>query len=309
MRGVWFEDGQVTLRDDLERPAPAADRCRVRVMKTGLCATDLALRAGYMGFRGVPGHEFVGVALEGPLQGQRVVGEINLACGACMACEAGQERHCPERTVLGILGHGGALAEELSLPTRNLHRVPDGVSDEAATFTEPLAAAFEIPEQVPVEGVETLVVGDGRLGLLCAQVLRHRGAAVAILGRHPERAAIVDLPWVRPPSGPAYDLVVEATGHPEVLQDALHWVRPRGAIVLKTTAARSAPLDLAPLVVNEVTLVGSRCGPFEPALELLAAGTVEVEAMIAARFPLDRAAEAMSRAATPGALKVLVDVS
>lgn len=309
MRGVWFEDGHVTLRGDLERPAPAPGRCRVRVLKAGICATDLALRAGYMGFRGVPGHEFVGIALDGPLTGRRVVGEINLACGRCPTCLAGLERHCPERTVLGILGHGGAFAEEVSLPERNLHPVPDGVSDAAATFTEPLAAAFEIPEQVPVAGAQALVVGDGRLGILCAKVLRNRGASVSIRGRHPERAPLVDLPWIETPDPHTFDLVVEATGRPEVLQQALDWVRPRGTLVLKTTAAHAAPLDLAPLVVNEVSLVGSRCGPFPPALDLLARGEIDVEGMVQARYPLEHAEEALQRAADRGTLKVLLEVS
>lgn len=314
MRGLWFEDGEVRLRKDLPSPEPGPDLCRVRVRKAGICATDLALRRGYMDFRGVPGHEFVGLALDGPYAGRRVVGEINLACRECPTCAAGLERHCPRRTVLGILGHGGAFAEEVALPIRNLHPVPDAVGDEAATFTEPLAAAFEVLEQVPVGGhTRALVVGDGRLGLLCAQVLALAGARVDVVGRHPERAGATagDLRWIDAPSAgeaPVHDLVLEATGRPEVLQAALGWVRPRGTLVLKTTAERAAPLDLAPLVVNEVTLVGSRCGPFAPALRALEEGRLDVGALVDARLPLERGAEALDLAARPGVLKVLLEL-
>lgn len=273
----------------------------------GVCATDLALLAGYMGFRGVPGHEFVGVSTTGPLTGQRVVGEINAACGECEFCQGPiGPRHCPSRTVLGILNHGGAFAEELVLPTDNLLPVPDAVSDEAATFTEPVAAAFEILEQIQPEG-RAAVVGDGRLGLICALVLSDH-CEVEVIGRHPERAALFDgkLRWVTPPEGARYDLLVEATGRPQMIQEVLSWVRPRGTVVLKTTAERPAPLDLSLLVVNELTLLGSRCGPFAPALEWLSVHGGLVERMVEERLPLDRAEEAMALAR--GRLKVLVDV-
>lgn len=312
MRGLWIEGGEVRYREDLPAPEPGEGRCRVRVLRAGVCATDLALQRGYMGFRGVPGHEFVGVALDGPLAGRRVVGEINAACGLCPACRGGLERHCPERTVLGILGLGGAFAEELALPARNLHAVPEGVSTDAATFTEPLAAAFELAEQIDLGAVSSaLVAGDGRLGLLCAQVLALSVGEVALAGRHPERAALVGgaLRWVDDPERGAWDLVVEATGDPAVLARALEWVRPRGTVALKTTAERPATLDLAPLVVNEVTLVGSRCGPFAPALDALAAGRVAVEPLVQARFGLEQGPEAFAHAARRGVLKVLVDVA
>jgi threonine dehydrogenase-like Zn-dependent dehydrogenase len=310
MQGLWLEDTRVTLRDDLVRPVPAPGQCRVRVLMAGICATDLALRAGYMGFRGVPGHEFVGQALDGPLAGRRVVGEINLACGECGTCRAGLERHCPQRTVLGILNHGGAFTEQLVLPLVNLHPVPDGVSTAAATFTEPLAAAFEILEQLAGQEFErVLVVGDGRLGLLCAQVLATEQHHVDLVGRHPERAERVrgDLRWIEPPSTPRHDLVIEASGVPALLQQALTWVRPRGTLVLKTTSAEHPPLDLTPLVIHEITLVGSRCGRFEPALAALSANEVEVEALIDARLPLAQGVQAFELAARPGVLKVLLE--
>lgn len=313
MRGLWVEDGAVRYRADLDVPAADAGECRVRVVRAGVCATDLALQRGYMGFAGVPGHEFVGVACDGPFAGRRVVGGINAACGTCATCRAGRPRHCPQRTVLGILGRGGAFAEELVLPAENLLAVPDAVSTDAATFAEPLAAAFEIVEQVDLTAIErALVVGDGRLGLLCAQVLALDLARVDVAGRHPERAArfAADLRWVADPAAePRYDLVVEATGSPEMLAAALGLVRPGGTVVLKTTAERPATLDLAPLVVDEITLVGSRCGPFAPALDALASGRVEVEPLVEARYPLERGAEAFERAARRGILKVLIDVA
>lgn len=312
MRGLYVEGGSARLRDDLPEPVRGPGEVLVDVLSAGVCATDLALLRGYMGFRGVPGHEFVGVARSGAHAGRRVVGEINAACGACPTCLTGHERHCPERTVLGILGRPGAFAERLALPERNLHPVPEGLATEAACFAEPAAAAFEIAEQVELAGLRTaLVLGDGRLGLLCAQVLALHGLDTAVLGHHPERGA-----WL--PRGIRHlasaeglgrrDLVVEATGRPESLGQALALVRPRGTLVLKTTAERPAAVDLAPLVVDEITIVGSRCGPFAPALRALADGTLRVLPMVQERFPLASGARALERAAGRGVLKVLIDV-
>lgn len=317
MRGLVLERGELRFSSDLPEPEPGPGEVRVRVLCTGVCATDLALARGYMGFAGVPGHEFVGEALEGELAGRRVVGEINAACGRCATCRAGRERHCPERSVLGILARPGAFAETLSLPQRNLHAVPDGLATERAVFAEPLAAAFEIPEQLELASVErALVVGDGRLGLLCAQVIAAAGVRTELAGRHPERgswlpAGISHIGPVPDPreAGRPWDLVVEATGDPSVLAQALGLVRPRGSVVLKTTSERPASLDLAPLVVDEIQLLGSRCGPFEPALRALAEGVVVVDPMVEERFPLERAVDAFERARRPGTLKVLVDVA
>ena len=312
MRGLWIEDGEARYRTDLERPPAAAGETRVGVLCAGVCATDLALRRGYMSFRGVPGHEFVGRALDGPLAGERVVGEINAACGECERCRAGNERHCATRTVLGILGRGGAFAEELCLPTGNLHRVPDAVSSDAATFTEPLAAAFEIAEQLDLAAFDdAIVLGDGRLGLLCTQVLVAHGLRTTVVGRHPERAALLpgETPIVALDGAPErVSLVVEASGDANMLAAALAHVAPRGTVVLKTTSEARAELDLAPLVVDEVRLVGSRCGPFAPALAALEAGRVDVERMVDARFSLADGARALDEAARPGVLKVLVEV-
>ena len=317
MRGLVLERGSATFRSDLSAPEPNPGETRVRVLRAGVCATDLALLAGYMGFSGVAGHEFCGVALDGPLAGQRVVGGINAACGRCERCENGLESHCAHRTVLGILDRSGAFADELALPTSNLLAVPDAVSTDAATFTEPLAAAYEIPAEIDlVPGTRALVCGDGRLGLLCAHVLARSGLDVTVAGRHPERAELLPegarhvtgLLEADAERSPTFELAVEATGDPNVLARALQTVLPRGTLVLKTTSERPATLDLAPLVVDEIRLVGSRCGPFEPALEALASGTIPVERMIQARYSLEDGAAALARAAEPGTLKVLIDV-
>ena len=329
MRALHIDDGRVHFTGTWAAPAvppgrggnPDAAREEpevvVRVLQAGICATDLALARGYMDFAGVPGHEFVGRAEDGPLAGRRVVGEINAACGTCPACRGGTGRHCPNRTVLGILGRDGAFAERLALPAANLHEVPDGVSDDQAVFVEPLAAAFAIGEQVDLaRHRRVLVVGDGRLGLLVAQVLARAGLEVDLAGRHPERVAILPagishlgdfLAQGRP--GERWELVVEASGDPDVLPRLLPHVAPRGTLVLKTTAERPTTLDLAPLVVDEVRLVGSRCGPFAPALAALADGSVRVESMIEARYPLEEGVRAFEHAGRRGTLKVLIDPS
>ncbi len=314
MRAVWVAEGCVTWRDDV--PVSAAGECRVAVLRAGICATDLALVRGYMGFRGVPGHEFVGRALDGPLAGQRVVGEINAGCGRCADCRAGDSRHCPARTVLGILGRNGAFAEQLTLPARNLIAVPDDISTDEAVFAEPLAAALAILEQVEVDSsTSVLVAGDGRLGLLIAHVLHRAGADVTVAGRHAERAALLPdgvrhaLGRLEQPPSQRYDLAVEATGQSDALPLLLRHVRPRGTVVLKTTTELPTPLDLAPLVVDEQRLIGSRCGRLGPALELLASHAVPVQRLITARYPLEHAPAALEHAGRRGVLKVLLDVA
>jgi len=302
---------------DRREPAVAAGMALVRVAWAGICRTDLELVRGYMDFRGVLGHEFTGRVVEGPdaWRGARVVGEINFACARCPTCAKGLRRHCPARTVMGIAGADGAIAELVAVPVANLHRVPDAVPDEHAVFTEPLAAAFEIGEQLAIEpGGRALVLGDGKLGLLVAQVLAAAGARVALLGHHDAklaRLAARDIEtshtdaWT---GGPA-PLVVEATGSVAGFRRAVSLVEPRGTLVLKSTIAAHEPLDLAPLVIHEVTVVGSRCGPFAPALDALASGTVEVDSLVTARFPLARADAALARSTERDTLKVLIDCS
>jgi alcohol dehydrogenase len=297
MQALVFESGGAEVRQ-VRSPVPRRGFALVRVLLSGICNTDLELRRGYHAFSGIPGHEFVGV-VAGPrgsrLLGRRVVGEINLACRRCAWCRRGFERHCPHRTVLGIRGHPGAHAELLTLPEDNLHIVPSGIPDEEAVFTEPLAAACEILDQVPViRRTRAAVLGPGKLGTLCAAVLSEAGARVTLVGRRD-----------RAPEG-SFDLVVEATGSPAGMPRAVALVRPRGTIVWKTTHHAPARFDAAPIVVNEVTIVGSRCGRFAPALELLRRRRVEVRALIQDVFPLAQAVRALAAAGRPHARKMLL---
>jgi threonine dehydrogenase-like Zn-dependent dehydrogenase len=310
---VW--DGVKAAVRDRPEPALAAGFARVRVHLAGVCNTDLEIARGYLGFRGVLGHELVGTVAEGPADwlGARVTAEINFSCGRCPACADGLGRHCPSRRVMGIVDADGAFAEEVAVPIANLHRVPDGVPDEAAVFTEPLAAAFEILEQVPVEpGERAIVLGDGKLGLLVAQVLAGAGARVLAVGRHARKLAILAARGVETAlaaewRGEQSGLVVECTGSAAGFERAVACVRPRGRLVLKSTVAERPAVDLAPLVIHEIAVVGSRCGPFAPALAALAAGAVDVRPLVSARVPLARANEALRLAAEPGARKVLIE--
>ncbi|HXG50642.1 MAG TPA: alcohol dehydrogenase catalytic domain-containing protein [candidate division Zixibacteria bacterium] len=296
----------------MPRKEPGAALVRVRL--AGICDTDLQIFKGYMGFRGIPGHEVVGVVAEGPapLMDRRVVAEINFACGSCTECRRGLGNHCASRKVMGIAGADGAFAEYVAVPPENLHLVPDGVPDEAAVCTEPLAAAFEILEQVQVNPADrVLILGDGKLGFLCAQVLKLTGAAVTVVGKHAGKLERIRQRSIRTefldgwkPS--AHDVVVEATGSADGLRRAIEAVRPRGTLVLKSTVAEAHSVSLAPLVVNEVTVIGSRCGPFAPALEALAERKVAVEPLIERIYPLDAGLEAVAHAARPGARKILL---
>ncbi|HVO25819.1 MAG TPA: alcohol dehydrogenase catalytic domain-containing protein [Candidatus Margulisiibacteriota bacterium] len=300
----------------VERPEPActAGMALVRVVRAGICNTDLELIKGYMDFRGVLGHEFTGTVEDGPAEwrGKRVVGEINFGCGGCTNCRRGLQRHCPTRRVMGIQNADGAFAEYVAVPVANLHAVPESVDDDIAVFTEPLAAAFEILEQIHVQpGTECVVLGDGKLGLLVAQVLFQAGAEVLAVGQHPDKlhimrargiATVLAADWNHRPAA----LVVEATGSAEGLAAAIAATRPRGTLVLKSTVAHPTRLTLAPLVINEITVVGSRCGSFAPALRALETGSIDVRSLIAARRPLQEAADALRLAATPGVLKVLL---
>jgi threonine dehydrogenase-like Zn-dependent dehydrogenase len=315
MRALHFDGAELRCIDDHPEPSPGTDEAVVRVHLAGVCSTDLQILAGYMGFTGVPGHEFVGEVVDGPtdIADQRVVGEINYACRRCPTCRRGLGRHCPHRRVMGILGADGAFAEYLAVPLTNLHVVPDAVPDEAAVFTEPLAAAFSILEQVtlgPGDGV--VVLGDGKLGLLCAQVLAGTGASVTLVGKHVKNlvfvadrgvATVLLEAWT---PAAAADCVVEATGSATGLALAVAAVRPRGTLVLKSTVADEHRLSLAPLVINEITVIGSRCGLFPPALRALADRSVDVTPLIDAKFPLAGGVDALAHAARPGIGKVLI---
>jgi threonine dehydrogenase-like Zn-dependent dehydrogenase len=309
-------DRDVELRTSHPAPTPADDEVLVRVLRAGICETDLQLVKGYMGFRGTLGHEFVGVAESGPFAGRRVVGEINCSCRVCETCRRGLHTHCPNRTVLGILNHDGAFADLVAVPQPNLHLVPDSISDEVAVFTEPLAAAFQIPVQVPVRGEDRIVVlGDGRLGNLCAQVLAGLSNHVLVIGKHPAKLALLGTRGIATAlladvnETRVADIVVDCTGSDTGLPASLRLVRPRGTVVLKTTVAGTQTMALAPIVIDEVTIVGSRCGPFATALEALEAGRVDVRQLISERFDLSRGVEALERARNGQVLKVILEVN
>jgi threonine dehydrogenase-like Zn-dependent dehydrogenase len=308
MQALHWDGQRLHLSISYPVPQVADHAALVRVRLAGICATDLQIFKGYMGFVGVPGHEFVGEVSEGPsdLLGKRVVGEINFACGMCEACRQGLGRHCPNRRVMGIVNADGSFAEYLSVPLANLHVVPDAVSDEEAVFIEPLAAAFEILAQVHVQPTaEVVVLGD---------VLYLTGARVTVVGKHRDKLAILHklglhtvllTDW-RPRRA---DLVVEATGSTTGLSLAIETVRPRGTLVLKSTVALPHSLSLAPLVINEVTVIGSRCGRFPPALRALEQRRVSVTPLIDRVYSLSEGLAAVDRAAQPGVRKILVKAS
>lgn len=314
MLTVCLENGKVLLRKQA-RPRRPEGFALIRLLRGGICNTDLELQRGYYGFQGTPGHEFVGEVVDSGDRrwiGERVVGEINLACGKCAWCARGLGRHCPTRTVLGIVKQPGAFREFLTLPERNLHKVPREISSEQAVFVEPLAAACEILDQVKIPpGAPVAVLGDGKLGLLASQVLQAHGAEVHQYGRHKEKLRIAEAAGVSTEIAkklPAarYEFVVEATGSSVGLQQAVHMTRPRGTVIMKSTVHGLVALDSAPVIVNEITLVGSRCGRFEPALKLLKSGQVHVDKMISDVLPLKSARQAFREAAKPGVLKVLL---
>lgn len=283
----------------------------MRVLAAGICSTDLEIARGYMGFRGVLGHEFVGEALEGALKGRRVVGGINFGCNTCEWCARGLSRHCPRRRVLGIADADGAFAEELVIPERNLLVVPDSVSDEEAVFAEPLGACCEIVEQLGgIERGSALVLGAGKLGSLVAQVLAVEGFKVDLVGRHLEGLGWIAQAGVRlvgdRPERDGYALVVDATGNADGLRTAIYCTRPRGHLILKTTIAASHHVDLAPVVINEISIVGSRCGRFEPALGLLADRRISVAPLVDARYRIEDMEEAFAHAGRSGVRKVVV---
>jgi threonine dehydrogenase-like Zn-dependent dehydrogenase len=315
MIAVHLENGRVEVRRT-PRPRRKVGHALIRVLAAGICNTDLELQRGYYGFRGRPGHEFAGEVVEAEdatLIGKRIAGEINLACGRCDWCARGLERHCPRRTVLGIVRHPGAFAEFLTLPEGNLHVLPDRLPTERGVFVEPVAAACEILDQVKIpRGEDVAVLGDGKLGLLIAQVLTAHGARVHQFGRHREKLRIAESAGVateiagkRLPAA-AFDLVVDATGSPDGLRTAVGMARPRGTVIMKSTVHGTVDVDTAPVIVNEITLVGSRCGRFERAIPLLASGKVKVDEMISERMKLAEAPKAFEHAARKGVLKVLL---
>ncbi len=333
MHALVYANNSLSFEPQYPDPALMEGEALIRVLLAGICNTDLEIVRGYMAFQGVLGHEFVGVVEavhEGSgatpptsLIGKRVVGEINAAChrADCWYCQRGMPTHCPNRTTLGIVNRDGAFAHYLMLPIENLHIVPDNVSDEEAVFVEPLAANFEILEQVHIHPTgRVIILGDGKMGQLAAQVLALSGSEVTIVGKHEEKLSlaaqrgistrllrdIVGAQFIAPTS--RVDLVVECTGSPQGLELAMRLVRARGTIILKSTVSDKSTLHLAPIVINEICLQGSRCGPFAPALRALSQHRVDVLPLISACYSLDDGLEAFERAGQPGVLKVLVKV-
>jgi threonine dehydrogenase-like Zn-dependent dehydrogenase len=315
MRALVFDK---TLAFDPRRahPAPADGDTLIKVRQAGICATDLEITKGYMNFRGVLGHEFVGDVVESPdknLVGQRVCGEINIVCGRCDLCLSGLSNHCRNRTVLGILNHDGAFAEFARLPGINLHVVPKHVDDDQAVFIEPLAAACQVLKQINLDQRKWVtVLGDGRLGLLVAQVLRNAGCPVRVIGKHPEKLEICQKWQIRSRAlsdiTPRHDqdVVIDCTGSAGGFELAMQLVRPRGTIVLKSTVAAGKAMNLAPLVIDEIQVIGSRCGPFREAIRALAEKQIDVASLIHRRMKLEQGVEAMELASRPGVLKVIL---
>jgi threonine dehydrogenase-like Zn-dependent dehydrogenase len=332
MRALVFRNNVLTLEKNYQRPELQPGEALIRVLQAGICNTDLEIIRGYMHFQGVLGHEFVGIVEsvhEGPgatsptyLIGKRVVGEINAACHRpdCFYCQQNMPTHCPNRSTLGILNRDGAFAEYLTLPTANLHLVPDNVSDEEAVFVEPLAANFEMLEQIHLKPTDSVVIlGDGKMGQLAAQVFTLVGCEVMMVGKHVEKLALAEKHNVRTyvlddatsfalENRRRVDLVVECSGSAQGLGLALRIARPRGTVILKSTVADQSTLNLTPIVIDEIRVQGSRCGPFAPAIRALSQRMVDVRPLISARYSLDDGVAAFEHAAKPGVLKVLVRV-
>jgi len=314
MKALFFEKNQLIIRT-LPKPSPLRNEALIKVLKAGICNTDLELIKGYLGFEGILGHEFVGQVVEAAdskLVGKRVVGEINLACGKCECCLGGMKEHCPSRQILGISSKNGAFAEYLTLPLDNLHVLPPSVPDFEAVFIEPMAASLGILEQIRIKRQDSvLVLGDGKLGLLIAQVMKFKTPEVSCVGKHKRKLEVlkkkaIETHLLGTKIGDKFDVVVEATGNEQGLEGALLLVKPRGKIVLKSTFQGEAKIDISKIVVDEIHIIGSRCGPFLKAIEVLRKKQVEVKSMVDGDFPLDKAREAFAFAQKPGAIKILI---
>lgn len=315
MLGIWLEEKETSLRTDLDRNEIPAGEVRIRPSLLGVCRTDLELMAGYYPYRGVLGHEFVGLVEDGPEDwiGKRVVGGINATCGHCESCLSGRSHHCSSRTVLGIVGRDGCFADSFLLPARNLIEVPEHLSDECAVFTEPLAAAMRILEQVPViPGDRWLVVGDGRLGQLVARVLATTGVDLTVLGKHERKLSLLSSLGITGTVDPdrvatgQFDVAVECAGNDSGFELARRSLRPEGTLILKSTYAGQLRCDASALVVDEIRLIGSRCGPFRPALAAMSEGKIDPRDLIDEEFALSRGISALEKAGQKGVMKVLI---
>jgi threonine dehydrogenase-like Zn-dependent dehydrogenase len=318
MQAITVNQGKVSYSSAHPDPVPNGDEVLIEVELAGICATDLEIVKGYMNFSGILGHEFVGRVVKGPrnLTDKRVVGTINCVCGKCDLCLSGLSDHCRQRTVIGIDGRDGTFAEFLTLPTRNVHLVPDNVSCDEAVFVEPLAAALQIVQQIRIEPRDRIaVVGDGRLGLLTVQVLSNRGGKgnVVLVGKHEEKISFCEKRGIQARLlhdmliKPEWDVVVDCTGSADGFATACRLVRPRGKLVLKSTWHADSPVDLSPLVINEINLIGSRCGPFPDALKTLSSQEVVVNGLITSRYKLSQGPQALEKAAAPNQIKVVLE--
>ncbi|MDA7905021.1 alcohol dehydrogenase catalytic domain-containing protein [Rhodopirellula sp.] len=315
MRAICLDQNGIQFHPDHQSPVPLSGEVIIDVIAAGICETDLQLAKGYMGFSGVLGHEFVGIATSGPLAGARVVGEINCNCRKCPRCLSGLGNHCVDRTVVGIHRHDGAFADQVAIPQTSMHIVPDSISDDQAVLIEPLAAALQIQQQIEISSVQNaIVLGDGRLANLCAQAIYQSVKNIKVVGKHELKLArfrkfgietihLNDL--IREKD---FDLVVDCTGSVTGLPLALQLVKPRGTIVMKTTVAADHVISLAPVVIDEISVVGSRCGPFDLAIELLQADRFDLSGLVTHRFALEEAAKAFEMAVDPSAFKVVFDV-
>jgi 2-desacetyl-2-hydroxyethyl bacteriochlorophyllide A dehydrogenase len=309
-----FYDGHLSLKKT-EAPVPCKNEALIKVLYAGICRTDIEITEGYMNFEGILGHEFVGrveFCENKDWIGKRVVGEINIGCDDCSFCRRGMPNHCPKRTVLGIQGKNGTFAEYMTLPWKNLHEVPPSIKDEEAVFTEPLAAACRIPEQINItKNDRVLILGDGKLGLLIGQVLLHTGCDLLCAGKHPKKLSLLSSMGISTQLESKlrkknFDIVIEASGHPHGLSKALHLVRPEGTIILKSTYHSACEIDTVKVVVEEIKLVGSRCGPFPPAIDLLQSKKVSVAPLISKTFPLEESLEAFRTAMCSDSMKILL---
>jgi threonine dehydrogenase-like Zn-dependent dehydrogenase len=316
MRGIWLENKQLSFRDDIPKPDIQDGECLIRPSLVGICSTDLELVKGYYPYKGILGHEFVGEVVEAPgnpdIEGKRVVGEINLVCGKCAHCRGGRSSHCTNRTVLGIAGHDGVFADYFTLPVDNLHFVSELISDEKAVFTEPLAAALRIQEQIHIDpDNKVLVIGAGRLGQLVSQTLLLTGCDLTVVARYQNQQDLLENRGIRvidedQISQGSMDIVVDTTGNPKGFEASRSAVRSGGKIIMKSTYAGKLEFDASAVVVDEITLLGSRCGPFAPALNLLEEGKVDPTPMISEYVPLENGIEAFNRAGGKGILKILL---
>ncbi len=317
MKGLWFDGERIIYREDLPVPK-REDEALIKVLYAGICNTDKEITKGYHNFKGILGHEFVGIVEDSPnkeLVGKRVVGEINVGCGKCSYCLSGLKRHCPHRTVLGILKRDGVFAQYTTLPPENLHILPKGVSDVEGVFVEPLAAAFEIPEMVHIEpDKEVLIFGDGKLGLLIAQTMKLYAKRVVLVGKHRKKLALaerwgiegIEISDARKLG--RFPYVVEATGTQSGFECAVSHTLPRGYLILKSTTAKGASLNLSPVVVDEISVVGTRCGPFEPAISALREGWVRVDEMVSGIYPLEAYREAFVKNDESDTIKVIFEI-